>query len=549
MNNILAKIKARQRAAIEKSNQTPAGKEETSSKSLNFEWKYETSIPQITCSFFTRIFQKSICNKEDAWIKTDFTLIERIYSIRLNTQFPKTDWLFDLNKVLNEISPDIAVKNFKHNFNSGMMYILKSDINYITKIILLKALFGDTVINANTLNCFARKRQLTTVPVLSDIDKEKVKTGNDKLQYMGTNPVMVFTEKDNNICVEIVVSTPPSQFKDEVIYPDSKDLSERVMSRIGIILKVIHEKKIFEEVFKLIKVIEEEEFKEGKYIYVYELQLHIMQYAIVNKSFFIFVGYTNKIDRKSLARILKRLVETGYIKIFKLSIYDDKLTKTQTFVCHPSVSHTDSLIQSAYQQLKWKYFVGAHKKTAKTNVPTIQKNLEEKIQQTASPFRQSDVMNSVLELKELNKLKRKEISYKPSRQAGRTYGLKPKFIRMRIIHEFLYYLIYSYDRDTKFINDREVEKLFESYHINVTKEDLMQIPSVYCNEISWKMFIPPLPHHRGWMAGWALMCDVILRLPISVLCKIHNIGFDVPELLEVLNHPIKRLVVELHKRS
>ncbi|XP_018568192.1 general transcription factor 3C polypeptide 1 [Anoplophora glabripennis] len=513
-NNVLEKLKQRQRAAIEKSNQTPAGKGEASIKTmLDFNWNLERIVPKLTCHFFIRNLQNLICSEKDTSIITEFIPMEKNFLVKLNTRFPKTDWIFEINKVLNEISCDIIVKEFKANLNPDSVITPKNDTNYLTKLILLKASFGDIAINATTLNCFTRKRQQVNVPVLSDMDRGKSKMGNTKLQYMGAEPMTVFNDKDNGVCVEISVSTPPPAFKNDVNYPNSKDLSERVVSRIRIILRVVYEKKIFEEVFKLIKVVEEEELKEG---------------------------YTKKMDRKSLSRILKRLVDEGYLKIYKLTISDDKLTKVQTFVCHPSINHTDSLIMSACQQLKWKYFVGAHKKSTKTNVPTIQKNLEAKIQKTVSPFNQSDVMSSVLELKELNRLKRAEATYKPSRLAGKTYGFKPKFIRMRIIHEFLHYLIYAYDRDTKPLTELEVENLFESYRINVTKEDLRQIPSVYCSDINWKMFIPPLPHHGGWMAGWALMCDIILRLPISVLCKIHNVAYDVPELLEILNHSIKR---------
>ena len=39
------------------------------------------------------------------------------------------------------------------------------------------------------------------------------------------------------------------------------------------------------------------------------------------------------------------------------------------------------------------------------------------------------------------------------------------------------------------------------------------------------------------------MCDVLLRIPLSVFVKIHNVNFEVPGLQEFLDHPIKKHIL------
>jgi general transcription factor 3C polypeptide 1 len=42
----------------------------------------------------------------------------------------------------------------------------------------------------------------------------------------------------------------------------------------------------------------------------------------------------------------------------------------------------------------------------------------------------------------------------------------------------------------------------------------------------------------GWKDGWCLMCDVLLRLPLSVFVKMVNISIEIPGLERYLAHPI-----------
>lgn len=223
----------------------------------------------------------------------------------------------------------------------------------------------------------------------------------------------------------------------------------------------------------------------------------------------------------------------GYIKIYRLVLTNSRITKSVIFICHPTVSHTEGLIETTCQQLKWKHF------PIEVEEPVVPKPVVKTEVEEVSPFKELDVIESVERLKEVNKHDFK-LNVSVLKEVKRSHGLKPKFVRMRIVHEFLFFIIYEYNMHREPLSYGEVRDLFKSYMINISDEDLKNLPPIYWKEISWKMFIPPLPKHNGWDNGWALMCDVILRLPVSVLCKIHNCWYKVPELEAILSHPIKR---------
>jgi hypothetical protein len=77
---------------------------------------------------------------------------------------------------------------------------------------------------------------------------------------------------------------------------------------------------------------------------------------------------------------------------------------------------------------------------------------------------------------------------------GKKYGYSPKFIRMKTMHIFLYYLIYEYPKYqiSKSVFSENLKKQGFMY------DDLVDIDlNIYNVDINWKMFIPPLPKHKG----------------------------------------------------
>lgn len=229
---------------------------------------------------------------------------------------------------------------------------------------------------------------------------------------------------------------------------------------------------------------------------------------------------------------------------------DEKLTKTQFFVCHPTITYTDSTFETALEQIKFRFFankISPDCQKKQNNSDQSGRQISTKSDETTiqSPFKECDVLESITQLNEMRTdgSQKSQAGVKFMRSVAKIRGLKPKFIRMRICHEVLFFLIYDYKASGKPLTKTEVSSLFKSHYIDLSEEDLQNMPQIYFKELSWKMFIPPLPEHKGWPTGWALLCDVILRIPISVFCKVHSVAVKSSELEELLNHPIKRYVL------
>ena len=54
------------------------------------------------------------------------------------------------------------------------------------------------------------------------------------------------------------------------------------------------------------------------------------------------------------------------------------------------------------------------------------------------------------------------------------------------------------------------------------------------------MFLSPLPAHNGWGPGWSFLCDILLRLPLSIFVKLVNITYEIEGIDEYLKHRVKQ---------
>jgi general transcription factor 3C polypeptide 1 len=53
----------------------------------------------------------------------------------------------------------------------------------------------------------------------------------------------------------------------------------------------------------------------------------------------------------------------------------------------------------------------------------------------------------------------------------------------------------------------------------------------------------------GWPEGWAIMCDLLLRLPLCIFVKVFNVSFIIPDLEQYLMHPVRRHYLVRHLPS
>lgn len=50
---------------------------------------------------------------------------------------------------------------------------------------------------------------------------------------------------------------------------------------------------------------------------------------------------------------------------------------------------------------------------------------------------------------------------------------------------------------------------------------------VYVDEASWMRYVPPIPVHRDFGFGWALISDILLCLPLSIFIQIVQVSYKV----------------------
>ncbi|KYN36248.1 General transcription factor 3C polypeptide 1 [Trachymyrmex septentrionalis] len=277
----------------------------------------------------------------------------------------------------------------------------------------------------------------------------------------------------------------------------NSNITYRLLRRANLIIEAVKENQVIDDTAKLMKMIYEEEDKEG---------------------------YDVKIDKRSLIRLLQKLAKDNLVKNIKLTLSANGREKNLTFICDPNIDTNHTVIKSAVEQAKVKFCLLASQRRVKKT------DKQEKADK--SPKEQ---------LQELNKTATKlsSINYKHDPKAGRRYGFSPKFVRMRTIHILLFYLVYDHPGIPKLSQEKQVEML-RSNGYEISDDLIPEFSTIYNTEVNWKMFIPPLPKHNGWSEGWALMCDVLLGLPLSIFTKIHNVPFAIPDLDRYLSHPIRQ---------
>ncbi|XP_011862964.1 PREDICTED: general transcription factor 3C polypeptide 1-like [Vollenhovia emeryi] len=296
-------------------------------------------------------------------------------------------------------------------------------------------------------------------------------------------------------------------FMEVVQNSEKKKVTYRLLKRANMIIEAVKEHQVIDDTAKLMKMIYKEEKDEN---------------------------YVVKIDKKSLIRLLQKLAKDNLVKNIKLTLSANGREKNLMFICDPNIDTDHTVIKSAVEQAKVKFCLLASQKAKVVSKKTVDKHDKvDKADKTSSGSKE--------QLQELNKTasKLRSANYKYDAKAGKRYGLSPKFIRMRTMHVLLFYLVYDHPGVPKLSQQEQVKILkFNGYEID---DDLVQeFSTIYNSEVSWKMFIPPLPKHSGWPEGWTLMCDVLLGLPLSIFTKIHNITFQIPELEHYLSHPIRK---------
>jgi len=279
--------------------------------------------------------------------------------------------------------------------------------------------------------------------------------------------------------------------------------SLRQLQRVNTIIEAVRHYKVIDDPTKLFKMIQLNELKEG---------------------------YNAKMDKKSLLRILAKLQRDGQIKNITVNLQLGDKDKNLHFVCEPHIDESNTVIQSAIEQAKMKF--NSYRLSPD---PDLRELIQKKID--AGEFVKEDTPCSGTSTPPLQI---ESGSSTPKGKINKRYGLQPKFVRMRELHLLLFYLSKDYTGDTDLDQFQALKSLQDRDQLS--QEDIRELSKcqMYMSNPDWRMFIPPLPKHSDWKENWCLMCDVLLRLPLSMFVKLVHITFEVPGLQEYLEHPVKQ---------
>uniref|UniRef100_A0A3B5MCZ8 Uncharacterized protein n=1 Tax=Xiphophorus couchianus TaxID=32473 RepID=A0A3B5MCZ8_9TELE len=276
----------------------------------------------------------------------------------------------------------------------------------------------------------------------------------------------------------------------------------RLLKRKNMIVEAIQSFKIIEGFFPLQKIINDAEKKDG-----------------VN----------SKCCKKTVLRLVHSLSREGLLKLYTTTVIQDGVTKKVDIIAHPSIQPSDGRVGQLIEQIRFR------------------------------------ISNSIINTSnfrtfcEVNKFSNR-ISFLTFTVPGlgRTLGFQPKMIRLRVIHSFLWYLMYGHP-----LRDNPTEALSASQSPaepsssdpgtglpesqakqNETSNPNIYIScvflTVYADEDSWRRFIPPVALHKGFTSGWAMVRSLLLCLPLSVFVQIVQINYKVDELEDYLSDSVKQ---------
>ncbi|XP_057262564.1 general transcription factor 3C polypeptide 1 isoform X2 [Pezoporus wallicus] len=327
----------------------------------------------------------------------------------------------------------------------------------------------------------------------------------------------------------------------------------RLLKRRNLIVEAVRNLRLIESLFTLQKMVMDQEKQEG---------------------------VSTKCCKKSIIRLVQKLAREGLLKVYRTTVIQDGISKKAEFVVHPSVSPNDPLVKSAIEQVRFRISNSSTANRIKVpQTPSQDQANEEGLGQEAVPVsgetqensckadnsraRKTDDKLGVTQLK----------NYHPVTVPGlgRSLGFLPKMPRLKMVHMFLWYLIYGHpsnrtsqkgdsdgekkgskeglDRNAAVVEaqpDGTLEIMTTVVNPEISAQETeveLSNQTVYVDDESWMRNVPPLPLHREFGFGWALVSDILLCLPLSVFVQIVQVSYKVDGLEEYLNDPLKKHIL------
>ncbi|KAK9981877.1 hypothetical protein ABG768_001400 [Culter alburnus] len=288
----------------------------------------------------------------------------------------------------------------------------------------------------------------------------------------------------------------------------------RLLKRKNMIIEAVRCSKIIEGFYSLQKLLTEEERKDG-----------------VN----------TKVCKKSVVRLIRSLSREGLLKLYRTIVIQDGVQKKVEFVVHPSVTPDDLLVKSAIEQIRMRMSSSASAARVECQAEKAKSSAQEAKENKASSSSrpsQSSGLKKVSEKMGVKTLK----SFKPVLVPGlgRSMGFQPKMPRLRIVHSFLWYLIYGHPIRRSGPADPASDSPAQSDPEALADGQMEGQFRVYVKENSWKRYIPPIPLHKDFGYGWALISDVLVSLPLSIFMQVVQVNYQVAGLQEYLDDPVRK---------
>ncbi|XP_004615986.1 general transcription factor 3C polypeptide 1 [Sorex araneus] len=308
----------------------------------------------------------------------------------------------------------------------------------------------------------------------------------------------------------------------------------RLLKRRNLIIEAVTNLRLIESLFTIQKMIMDQEKQEG---------------------------VSTKCCKKSIIRLVRNLSEEGLLRLYRTTVIQDGIKKKVDLVVHPSMDQNDPLVRSAIEQVRFRISNSSTANRIKVAPPPLPPGeADEDSPGKEGPSRSGDAPPSVASKPESGRVKKTDEkmgitqlkNYNPVMVPGlgRSLGFLPKMPRLRVVHTFLWYLIYGHP-ESNLGGERkvgrpepapgsELDAPCEGPAKDHSDEVELSSGRVYVDETSWTRFVPPIPIHRDFGFGWALVSDILLCLPLSVFVQIVQVSYQVDGLEDFLSDPLKK---------
>ncbi|KAM4631775.1 general transcription factor 3C polypeptide 1 [Discoglossus pictus] len=368
-------------------------------------------------------------------------------------------------------------------------------------------------------------------------------------------------EDDVSVIEEVMEKVPERKRSKKKRYAseifDRNRETYRLLKRRNTILETVSNLRLVESLFTLQKMITDQEKQEG---------------------------VPTRCCKKSILRLVQRLSQEGLLRLYRTTVVQDGISKKVELVVHPSINPTDPLVKSAIEQIRFR--ISSSSAAIRTRPPPgpLSPSKTDANDQSKDISKEEPQNPSSSHKDSPNKFPRKRdqkmgvtqlTNYHPVivPGLGRTLGFLPKMLRLKLTHLFVWYVVYghplhkhlqhlsSQDASSNDNAQKEQENLESSESTPNTLPSTQSFDcdeqifdpgeeqkadTVYVDELTWMRHVPPATVYKEYGPGWALVSDVLLCLPLSVFIQIVQISYQIENLDEFLNDPLKKHILIRH---